>query len=220
MIRAEQSDRLAASSGLISAILFVVGGLIYGAGPRIGDDAITITAFFTDSHDRVLWAMFVQGIAVVALIWFMAALVAAMRACNERVLGLFAAMAFVVALTLGSAGTMMRSGLSFMIVGDVEPGAVAAIFHLGLILDTSQNVVSAGFYLPIALAVLRTGFIPRWWGWITALAGIYAVISTTAWQTSGFWTPDGAGFVNLVAYIAWVAITSFLLMSRMPRGGE
>jgi hypothetical protein len=216
MLSQQRSDRFAAASGLISVVLLVLGGVIYGDGPKIGDDAGAITAFFIDSRSAVLWAMFVQGLGVVAMIWFMAALVVAMRANKERVLALATALAFVVALALGSAGTMMRGGLAFIVAGDVEPGAVAAIFHLGLILDTSQNVVSAGFFFPVALAILRTKFLPPWWGWASALIGLWAVVSTTAWNTSGFWTPDGGGFVNLVAYVAWVGVTSILLIGRMP----
>jgi len=75
-------------------------------------------------------------------------------------------------------------------------------------------MISAGFYFPVGLAILRTRFIPAWWGTVTLIFGILAVISTTAWNHEGFWTPDGAGFANLLLYIAWVGITSILLVKR------
>jgi len=214
MLGTHKIDRLAASAGLLSVLFFVIGGLIYGNGPTVGDDAGTVVAFFTDNRNDVLWAMFVQGFAVLGLIWFMAALMVAMRDAGEPVLAMAGGLAFAVALTLGSASTMMRGGLAFIIVDDVAPGAVVSIFHLGQIIDTAQNIVSAGFYFPVALAALRTKFIPAWWGTLTLLVGIWAVISATAWNHDGFWTPDGAGFVNLLAYIAWVGVTSYLLLTK------
>lgn len=214
MLKSQRIDRLAASAGIVSLVFFAIGGLIYGSGPTVSDDAGTVVAFFTESRSNVLWAMFVQGLAVLGLVYFMAALMIAMRDAGEPVLAMAGGLAFAVALTLGSAATMMRGGLAFIIVDDVAPGAVVSIFHLGQIIDTAQNMVSAGFYLPVALAIMRTKFLPAWWGSVTLILAVLAVISTTAWNHEGFWTPDGAGFANLLLYIAWVGITSILLVRR------
>jgi len=214
MFESQRIDRLAASAGMLSVVFFVIGGLIYGSGPGVVDDPASVVAFFSENRSGVLWAMFVQGIAVIGLIYFMAALMIAMRDAGEPVLAMAGGLAFAVALTLGSAATMMRGGLAFILVDDVEPGAVVSIFHLGLLIDTAQNMISAGFYLPIALAILRTGFLAVWWGWMTMLLAVLAVLSTTAWNQGGFWSPDGAGFANLLLYIAWVGGTSFLLARR------
>lgn len=214
MLGTQDIGRVAASAGILSVVFFVVGGLIYGNGPTVGDEPAAVVAFFTENRSDVLWAMFVQGFAVLGLVYFMAALMIAMRDAGEPILAMAGGLAFAVALTLGSAATMMRGGLAFIIVDDVAPGAVVSIFHLGQIIDTAQNMVSAGFYFPIALAILRTKFLPGWWGSTTLVLAILAVISTTAWNHEGFWTPDGAGFANLLCYIAWVGITSFLLVRR------
>jgi hypothetical protein len=214
MFESQRIDRLAAAAGLLSVIFFIVGGLIYGSGPGVADDPQSVVSFFGEHRDSVLWAMFVQGIAVLGLVYFMAALMIAMRDAGEPVLAMAAGLAFAVALTLGSAATMMRGGLAFILVEDVEPGAVVSIFHLGLLIDTAQNMLSAGFYLPIALAIVRTKFLPSWGGAVTMVLAILAVASTTAWNQSGFWSPDGAGFVNLLLYIAWVGGTSVLLIRR------
>jgi hypothetical protein len=158
--------------------------------------------------------MFAQGIGALAMIWFMAVLVLVMIDENESTLALIAAFSFAIALTLGSAATIMRSGLAFISVGDISPDTAALIFYLGSVIDTCQNVFSAGFFLTVALAALRTGFVPAFWGWVSIVAGLYAVVTTTALDHSGFWSPHQAGFLNLVFYILWVGGTSFLLMKR------
>jgi hypothetical protein len=212
----ESWERLAAASGLISLVLFIVGWFAYGSGPTVADDPATILGFFSSNPDRVIWSMFFQGLASLALIWFMAALVMAMNRADETLLAVAAGLAFAVALALGSAATIMRSGLAFLSVGDVTADTVAVIFYLGSVIDTGQNMFSAGFFLPVALAAFRTRFIPAWWGWVSIVAAFWAITSTTALNHAGFWSPHGAGFLNLVLYIVWVGGTSILLLKSKP----
>jgi len=211
----EKWEQFAAAAGLVSVFLFFAGWFIYGNGPTVADSPSTILKFFVDNHDQVIWSMFVQGIGALAMIWFMAALVMAMYRVNEQLLAVATALSFTVALALGSAATIMRSGLAFISIGNTTPDTAATIFHLGSVIDTGQNILSAGFFFTVALAVLRTRFIPTWWGWVSIVAGIWAVASTTALNHSGFWSPMQAGFLNLVFYVIWVGGTSILLLKSM-----
>jgi hypothetical protein len=210
----EKWDRLAAGAGLLSVLLFFAGWLIYGKGPTVADDPAVILGFFANNPNRVIWSMFAQGLGALAMIWFMAALVMAMREVREQILAIAAGLSFAVALALGSAATIMRSGLAFISIGDIAAETVAIIFYLGSVIDTGQNMISAGFFFAVAVAALRTRFIPAWWGWVSIAAGLWAVASTTALNHTGFWSPYGAGFLNLVFYIVWVGGTSILLLKR------
>lgn len=210
-------DMLAAFAGLMSVFMFFGAWFVYGSGPTTADTPASILEFFSNNYDRVVWSMFIQGLGALAMIWFMAALMVAMREAGEDLLALAAGLGFAVALALGSAATIMRSGIAFISVGDVSPDTVTVIFYLGSVIDTSQNVISAGFFLPVAIAVLRTRFIAAWWGWASILAGVWAIASATALDHTGFWSPQGAGFLNLVFYILWVGGTSVLLMNKMRR---
>jgi hypothetical protein len=216
-MRKETWNRFPAIAGLTSVFLFFAGWLVFGNGPTVADTPEVILAFFADHHDRVIWSMFVQGLGSLAMIWFMAALVMNMRDAGETILAVTAGLAFAVALALGSAATIMRSGIAFISIGAISPDAVAVIFHLGSVIDTGQNMISAGFFLPVAIAALRTRFIPAWWGWVSLAAGLFAVASTTALNHSGFWSPNKAGFLNLAFYVVWVGGTSILLLQRLRR---
>jgi len=215
MMTRQKWDMLAAFAGLMSVFMFFGAWFVYGTGPSTADAPADILRFFANNYDRVVWSMFIQGLGALAMIWFMAALMVAMRDVGEDLLSLAAGLAFAVALALGSAATIMRSGIAFISVGDVSPDTVAVIFYLGSVLDTSQNIISAGFFLPVAVAVLRTRFIAGWWGWASVVAGLWAIASATPLDHSGFWSPQGAGFLNLVFYILWVGGTSVLLMKRI-----
>lgn len=210
----ENDCKNASLAGLASVALFFVGWFIYGSGPTVADEPVAILKFFIESHDQVIWSMFAQGVGSLAMIWFMAVLVLVMMDENESTMAVIAALSFAIALTLGSAATIMRSGLAFISVGDLSPDTAALIFYLGSVIDTCQNIFSAGFFLAVALAALRSGFLPAFWGWVSIVAGLYAIATTTALDHSGFWSPHQAGFLNLVFYIVWVGGTSFLLMKR------
>jgi len=217
-MRKETWSQLAAAAGVMTVPLLFAGWLIYGDGPSVADDPATILRFFADNHDRVIWSMFVQGLGVLTMIWFMAALIMVMREVDELLLAIAAGLSFAVALALGSAATIMRSGLAFISIGDITPDTAAVIFHLGSVIDTGQNIISSGFFFAVAIAVIRTRFIPAWWGWASVAAGLWAVASTTALNHTGFWSPLGAGFLNLVFYVVWVGGTSILLLMRMRKG--
>jgi len=219
-MRKEPWDQFGALAGLISLIFVVAGWLIYGGGPTVADSPATILEFFANNYDRVIWSMFVQGIGALAMIWFMAALIMAMREAQELLLAIAAGLSFAVALALGSSATIMRSGIAFISVGDISPGTVAIIFHLGSVIDTGQNMISAGSYLTVAVAAIRTRFLPPLWGWVSIAAALWAVVSTTALNRVGFWSPHGAGFINLVFYMIWVGGTSILLFKSMRKGTQ
>jgi hypothetical protein len=211
-------DVVAASGGMISLVFIVLGWLIYGSGPTVADSPDTILNFFLNNHDKVIWSMFVQGLGVLAMIWFMAALTIFLRDAGQTVMAYAAAISFAVALALGSTATIMRSGIAFISAAEATAGTAATVFYLGSVLDTGQNMISAGFFLAFAIAVLRSGCLPSGWAWLSVIAGLYAVASTTALNQTGFWSPHAAGFLNMVFYVVWLGGTSFLMVKRMRQG--
>lgn len=211
-------DRLAAAGGMISFVFLLIASFVYGDPPDVDAEATAIASFFSDNREQVLWAVFLQGLGILAMIWFIAALVTAIRDAGQSRLATAAALCFAVALALGSMAALMRGSLAFAIADDGDPGIVAAFFQAAALTDTSQNMISAGIYAAVAASVIRTNLIPTWWGWVSALAALFAVVSSTAWNRDGFWSPDGAGYANFVVYAVWIAVTSLLLTLRMREG--
>ena len=208
-------DRLAAAGGIIGVILFVIGIIILGTPPEISDNATTVADFFSDNRDQVLWATFLQGLGVVAVIWFIGALGAAMRDAGEGRLAAVMGIAFAITVSIGAVATLSRASLAFAIAEDADPGIVLALFQMGGYMDTTSNLISAGFYLAVGGAVVRTGLVASWWGWVSSLVGLWAIVSSTAWSRDGFWSADGAGFVSFIVFLAWILVTSILLTMKM-----
>jgi hypothetical protein len=210
-------DKIAAAGGIIGVVLFVIGILVMGQPPDIDADATTVADFFKDNRDQVLWGTFIQGLGVISVIWFIGALGAAMRDAGEGRLAAVMGIAFAITFSIGAVAALTRGALAFSIAEAADPGISLSFYRMGGYLDTTSNLIGSAFFIAVAGAVVRTGLVAKWWGWVSGLAGLWLIISSTAWARDGFWSPDGAGFVSFVVFLAWVLITSILLTMKTSR---
>ena len=213
-------DRIAAAGGIIGVVLFVIAIFIYGEPPRTNADAGSVASFFQDNRDQVLWALFIQGLGVVAVIWFIGALGAAMRDAGEGRLAAVMGIAFAITVSIAGASALVRGSLAFSIADDGDSETVRSLFQLSGYMDNSSNVIGAALYLAVAGAVVRKRLINVWWGWASGLIGLWAIVSGTAWNRDGIWSPDEAGLVSFVVFLVWVLVTSILLTMKMRESGS
>jgi hypothetical protein len=214
-------DRLAAAGGIVGVALFVVAAIVYGTPPDVDSSAASVTQFFQDNSDRVLTAVFLQGLAVLAILWFVAALVTAMRDAGEPRLATAGFGAFLLAFSIGAMSAMALAGLAFTMAGaGSDLASVAAIYHLARIADTFSGLLFAGLAAAVAGASFRTKLFPAWWAWLSALIAAWSVVAATGWAQSGFWSPDGVGFAGFAAFLLWTLVTSVLLTMRTKPAAE
>jgi hypothetical protein len=207
-------DRLAAAGGAVAVVLFVIAGIVIGKMPETDDSADGVASFFQDNRGQVLTGIFLQGLGVVAAIWFVAALGATMRGVGEGRLASALQIAFAVTFSIGGIAAISRGALAFSIADDGDPQTVQSLYQMAGYMDAVSSVIGAGIFLALAGAVVRTHFLNPWWGWLSGLAGLWAVVSATAWNRDGIWSPDQAGFVTFVVFLVWLAGTSILLTLR------
>lgn len=212
-------DKLAAAGGIVGVVLFVVAMIVYGSPPEISDDASGVADFFQDNRDQVLWATFLQGLGVLALIWFIGALGAAMRDAGEGRLAAVMGIAFAITVAIGGMAALTRGALAFSVAEAVDSDVSLALYRTAAFTDTTSNVLAAGIYLAVGGAVVRTGLVASWWGWLSGLAGLWAIVSATGWSEDGFWSPDGVGLVSFLVFLAWALVTSILLTLKVRKAG-
>ena len=210
-------DKLAAAGGIVGVVLFVIAIFIYGEQPRTNANAEAVANFFQDNRDQVLWALFLQGLGVVAVIWFIGALGAAMRDAGEGRLAAVMGIAFAITVAIAGGAALVRGSLAFSIAEDGDSGTVQSLFQMSGYMDNASNLIGAAIYLAVGGAVVRTGLLNAWWGWVSGVIGLWAIVSSTAWNRDGIWSPDEAGLVNFIVFLVWVLITSILLTMRAVR---
>jgi hypothetical protein len=207
-------DKLAAAGGIAGVVLFIVSGILYGSPPGVDEDAQSVAAFFSDNRGQVLTAIFLQGLGVLAILWFVAALVTAMREAGEARLAAAAFGAFLLAFSIGGTAAIARATLAYSIA-DVGSDVVLPLYHLTVVFDVFVNILGAGMFLAVGGAALRTGLFARWWAWLSVVAGLLLIVGGTAWARDGFWSPTGGvSFICFVVFLVWTLVTSILLTMR------
>jgi Domain of unknown function (DUF4386) len=211
-------DKLAAAGGIVGVVLFVVAGILYGSPPGVDEDAQSVADFFADNRGQVLTAIFLQGLGVLAILWFVAALVTAMRDAGEDRLATAAFGSFLLAFSIGGVAAITRSTIAYSIA-DEGSDLVLPLYHLSVVFDVFVNVLGAGLLLAVGAAALRTGLFPRWWGWLSGLGGLLLIVGATAWARDGFWSPTGGVSLTCFAlFVVWTLVTSVLLTLRVREG--
>jgi Domain of unknown function (DUF4386) len=208
-------DKLAAAGGIVGVVLFIIAGILYGSPPGVDEDAQSVASFFSDNRGQVLTSIFLEGLGVLAILWFIAALVTAMRDAGESRLAAAAFGAFLLAFAIGGTAAIARAGLAYSIA-DEGTDVVLPLYQLTVVFDVFTNILGAGLFLAVGGATLRTGLFARWWGWLSIVAGIVIIVGATAWARDGFWSPTGGmAFVCFVIFLVWMLVTSVLLTMKM-----
>ena len=217
-------ERYGAASGIAFAILAVATVLLVPESPPAADESLgQIQGYFREHRDGLLMAGYLTGLAIAFALWFTGTLRShLMRA--EGGTGRMASIAFGGGLVAGSAaliGTAVTSALAFSAAQSSVAGSQAvtrAMFDLG-------NMAFSLAWFPIAVLVgatavasSRTGALPAWHARISGVLSIaFVVAAASAFVERGMLAAGGSyGYVMFLLFVAWVLVTSILVMQRIP----
>lgn len=210
-------DQLAAGGGILGIALFIVAFIVMGAPPDVDASGEEIAEFFADNRSSVLTATFLQGLGVLALIWFFAALATTMREIGEPRLATAGIVSFVVAFSVGALAAMNYATLAYTVAEDGGAETVRAMYSLGKVADLLSGLLLVGAPIAVAGATARAKLFPAWAAWLSGALGVVLAVSATGWAHDGFWSPDGIGMIGFLAFMVWVVVFSGLLTQRARR---
>lgn len=181
---------------LVGALSFIIGG-----EPKSTDDPVReIVAFYVDNKDSVEVGAILSVLAGVLLVFFGAYLRDVLRAAGPQVdgLALVSFMGFVVvALGFAIDGTII-----FAAAESAENIPAASLVALQALWDNDFLPLILGvelFLWGTGLAVVRTGVLPRWLGWVMI------VLAVAGFTPIGFVAAIGSALLVLVLSI-WLSI--------------
>ena len=201
----DRTDRgwLAPLTGVAFIVVVIVGFIISGEPPSIGDDsAAEITEFYKDNKDSV---MFGSGMAVVAstLFVFFGAYLRRVLSVAEGENAILPAVAFAGTVVF-AVGVAVDSTISFALADSADDISPEAVESLSALWNNDFLPLALGLqmlFLATGLSLVRHGgALPKWLGWVALLLGVVAV------------TP--VGFVAFLAGGVWVLIASVMLTLR------
>jgi hypothetical protein len=209
-------DRLGAAAGILSVALFVIAFAIEGKSPDHKDANPKFVEYVLGHHTRLLGSAIFAGLAAIAFLWFLGSLVKAMRDGGEGRLGTIAFGGGIVFASMALIARSIETGLAYRVALD-DPTSVKGWWDVAAVVVTLIGFPLGIMVLAVASASLRSGFLPSWYGWASGVLAVAFVLRGGALKADGFYAPDGAyGFVVLVLFLAWMLVTSLLLVIRSP----
>jgi hypothetical protein len=192
---------LTALAGFAFVLLAAVAAVLMGDAPDASASATEVAAYFDDEHSRVVTAAYLQGLALVFFVWFLAGLGWRLHSAGAPLRARVAYGAGLVVTALYAQSAVVLGALAFRAT---DEGSVAqSLFDLALF---SQN--AAAFPIAALVAVAT----PRWFG--LPLAAVFLVDALT-YAGDGFWAPDGDySRVAYLGFLAWTAATAGRLLVR------
>jgi hypothetical protein len=203
-------ERRAGLSGILAVGTVLAGIVVLSRTDEPGDTSTPqqVLEYYRGATDSIFASSILMTLGLLLFVVFLAALRNRLHAA-EGGNGPLSTVVFGggIAAVILLFGTMLPNLSGAIAVLDdrstLTPEAAQALAHLG-----------SGFYLgafmttsiPLAataIAVLRTGVLPRWFGWVTAVLAVGMVVPFVDWLLFGLVFP------------IWVIITSLLL----ARGG-
>jgi hypothetical protein len=189
----------------LTGVGFVVLGIvsfIVGGEPKSADEPVgEIVEYYVDNKDSIQAAAFIGVAATLLLVFFGAYLRRVLRAAapEGEILSLVSFLGLVVVAVGFAIDTTILIALSEA-ADDIDPVAVQSLQALW---DNDFVPLALGvlmFLWATGLAVIRTGALPKWIGWVMVVLGVLGL------------TP--IGFVAVIGAAILVLVLSILLSVR------
>ena len=218
-------ERRAALSGVAFVVLLVVhAGLQAGSSPTLEDPATEVVGYFADKHVEVQVGVYLQGLALIAFMWFTGSLWRHLRPAEGGPgrLSIVAIGASAVSVALVGAHIAILGSLALLTDEALDPNVVSALYLVAFVLlgmSAFANVAQTG---AIGALIHQTGALPRWTGNLSYASGaLWLVAGVGATSERSVW--GAIGFVAFLVWLAWTATLSVVLSRRinpLPTGSQ
>jgi len=212
-------ERLWRTSGLLFVGLFIVTFIIYGYQPPLGASADDLTAFYSGDRTRVLISAFLSGLNLLNLLWFMAALRAALAEAGQDGWGAAAIVSSAAFAALSLLQIAVAAALAYSIARAGDGAVTSALNDFSWALIVLTSFPRAMMIMAGAFGLWRAGLVSNTIFAAGVAAVVLAVLGGSAWLT-GSWAPDGAysRFISPTLLLIWLLVLSRVLLGKSPAG--
>lgn len=207
--------RVAALSGFVFVVLFVVAMVLLARAPHLDDPDATYTAFYTHGGDTLFVAigLYLVPLAGIAFLWHMTAIRTMLDTLTPRPSGMahgLNLLAGTIFVTMLFAGTAAVGAMAFTVSrggpATVDPGTARALTAVGYGLVFVFAVRGAGMFALTTTTLLRTGGVLGTPGAVVGwLLAAFLLVSATN---------DPAALLVLPVWVVLVGVA--LLRHRAP----
>jgi uncharacterized membrane protein (GlpM family) len=204
--------RTAAIGGLAFTLLYLLHRLLQGTGPDSSTAAAI--AHYTLTHRSTLLASEVAvGLALLAFIPFLAALVPVIWRAGQEPLGVAVAISGGVFVAMGFVSNAAETAL----IGVADSNQAAAVLALDQLQGRTPIVWTiTALVTVVSLAIQRTGLVWRWLG-VAGLAAAAIFLLGSVFSVLGRTPEQNSSLVGVGVFIVWMLVLSIGLW-RSPAG--
>ena len=211
-------ERLWRLSGINFVIFLLVAYVVYGWQPPVGAPADALVAFYDGGRTRILIAAVVAGVAVLNLVWFVAALRTVLADAGRDGWGAAATAASALLGGLLLVLVAMGAALAHAIAGTRNHALLSGLNDFAWASVVVTSFPRAMLIMAGTFGLWRAGLISNaLFGAGVAAVGL-VLLGGTTWLSGGVWAPDGAysRFVSPVIGLVWILVVSRILLVRSP----
>lgn len=217
--RDQGRERVAALSGAMFVALLVAHAALQAGGmPTLQDPADEIVRYLTDKRLEIQIGTYLQGLAMVAYLWFLGSLWQLLRPTEGGPgrLSVTAVAATGTSIALVAIHVAILTGLSLRADTGIDSQVVSALYLIAIVVLGMSNFALAALIGALGTLILRTATLPKWLGYL-------GVGSAVLWLLAGVGaTTDGdvwgvVGFLAFLVWLAWTATASIAVARQVGR---
>lgn len=213
--------------GIVFVVLLFAGEVALGDTTHPPADASgeKVVAFFEEYGTGSLIGAYIQALAAMALLWFVASVASALASWGRLTTAALIATSGAVAVGVFLLYLLLSAVLAFGAVsnGGLDAGAGGALYQSRFMAQTFYSFPVAVLVGATSVGVLHLRFFPRWYGWSGVAVAATFLVGGADVARSGFFAPDGDyGFILFWLFPLWLIVTSVVFMRRTgdPRPAE
>ena len=216
--RDHRRERLAALSGIVFVAILLVHVALQGDGvPSATDSADKIVRYLADHRTGIQIGTYLQGLAMVAYLWFVASLWRHVRPAEGDPGRLSIVPVAAVAVLTALIGVHIATLTTLALRADaaVDSHVLATGYLFAMVVLGLSAFPCAALTGAVGVLALRTGVLPRWFGRLSLVAAaLWLAAGAGAASEHDLW--QGVGFAAFAVWLAWTAIASVLVYRRTP----
>lgn len=206
--------RLAPLTGLAAILLGVLGGILFHTWadePSTDAPAAELAAWMNGNEEAIFCATWVWLLAGLAFLWFLGSLRSMLRRVEGapgRVSAIATGGGIVAVVMFMASFSGLMAGATAVMVDDrvVSPELAEALYVYGyngffLMIEVAAGVL----VLATAIVALRGTGLPKWYGWLGLLYGIWLLILPVGW-------------IGFFGFPIWILLTTVLVWMSESKG--
>ena len=217
----DRAIRGAGAAGIVFVILVAITIAISGSPPMADDAVNKIRDYYVDHRSRLLWANLIGMVAIPFVLWFAVVLREMFRGDRlANALGTLSLAGLLVTAPLAMIGGALQVSVIYIdgAAQAYRPDTLRLLWDAQSLTFAATSAGIVAFTLGAALAIRRTGALPRFTMWLALLAVVGNIVTMFTVLDAGAATIGLAGVTTFALFILVTGITMAAGKTNAPVG--